>query len=346
MALAASSLTQPRTLDTIASAPASASSATPVHDDVTSSIITCFEHRHLTDNTERQIGEVRRLCRRRQDGFFFHELSTLSRVLLHVAGRLEQLGSDAGELSSITPGLLLLCTRPFQLRLSSDEARFGNDASAVFEALAVFLSAHEQAVFAAAADTLESISLRLAALRPNAASPIPQPTPRSLAALDDCGAARAAVGAMHAARSMARQQRLCDLVLTMCRGSIGACRQLLERDAHCSGLEVPSPVLENRAPSARLVARKARLAPSDRGAPSCSVGTKLAVASAARLEPPEPWDPTWHLLHLLQALAGAAAAAGALDARHGGGADADAGARRGRGGLGRPSLPVPWRGPI
>ena len=51
------------------------------------------------------------------------------------------------------------------------------------------LAASVAAVFAAAADTLESISLRLAALRPDAASPIPQPTPRSLAALEDAAAA-------------------------------------------------------------------------------------------------------------------------------------------------------------
>ena len=43
--------------------------------------------------------------------------------------------------------------------------------------------------------------------------------------------------AMFQAGSLARQQRLCDLLLAMCRGSVGACAQLLEGGAFPPVLE-------------------------------------------------------------------------------------------------------------
>lgn len=43
--------------------------------------------------------------------------------------------------------------------------------------------------------------------------------------------------AMFQAGSLARQQRLCDLLLAMCRGSVGACAQLLEHGAFPPVLE-------------------------------------------------------------------------------------------------------------
>ena len=242
----ASSSVQPRSLDKIAN---QALAAEPVHDDITGSCLKCFEHRHLADDTVRQVGELRKLCRRRPDGFFLHELAPLAQLLTHVAARLERLGGESGDLGPAAAVMISLCTRPFQMKLASDEARFTADATPLFEALALFLStpaprhpgagppASRDPVFTAAADTLEAVSLRLAALRPDAAAAIRTPTPPSLAALDACHAAEGAMRAMFQASSSARQQRLCDLLLAMCRGSVGACKQLLEQGAFPPVLE-------------------------------------------------------------------------------------------------------------
>ena len=87
----ASSSVRPRSLDMIAN---QAASAEPVHDDITGSCIKSFEHRHLADDTGRQVGELRKLCRRRPNGFFLHELAPLAQLLTLMAARLERL-SDA-----------------------------------------------------------------------------------------------------------------------------------------------------------------------------------------------------------------------------------------------------------
>ena len=218
----ASSAVQPRSLDKIAN---QTLNAEPVHDDITGGCLKCFEHRHLADDTGRQVGELRKLCRRRPDGFFFHELAPLALLFEHVAKRLERLGGASGELGTTTAALLLLCTRPFRGRLSSDESRFGADATPLFEALAIFLSTpaskhRDDPVFTAAADTLEAISLRLAALRPDAAATIRTPMPPSLAALDACGAAARAMRAMHEACSL---QQPCDIWLTPPPPMVAAC---------------------------------------------------------------------------------------------------------------------------
>lgn len=207
-----SSAVQPRSLDAIANLTLTAAS---VHDDITHGSLKSFEHRHLADDTGRQAAELRKMCRRRPEGFFLHELASLAQLLEHVSERLEWLGGDSGELGTAAAALLLLCTRPFQKRLNSDEPRFGADAAPLFEALAIFLSTPASSVFIAAADALEAISLRFAALRPDAAAPMKVPMPPLIAALDACGAAERAMRAMHAEPSSARQQRLCDLLCSM-----------------------------------------------------------------------------------------------------------------------------------
>ena len=133
----ASSSVQPRSLDKIAN---QTLTAEPLHDDITGSCLKCFEHRHLADDTGRQVGELRKLCRRRPDGFFLHELAPLAQLLTHVAARLERLGGEPGDLGPAAAAMILLCTRPFQMKLASDEARLTADATPLFEALALFLS--------------------------------------------------------------------------------------------------------------------------------------------------------------------------------------------------------------
>ena len=133
----ASSSVRPRSLDMIAN---QAASAEPVHDDITGSCIKSFEHRHLADDTGRQVGELRKLSRRRPDGFFLHELAPLAQLMTLVATRLERLGGESGDLGPAAAAMILLCTRPFQMKLASDEARFTADATPLFEALALFLS--------------------------------------------------------------------------------------------------------------------------------------------------------------------------------------------------------------
>ena len=133
----ASSSVRPRSLDMIAN---QAASAEPVHDDITGSCIKSFEHRHLADDTGRQVGELRKLCRRRPNGFFLHELAPLAQLLTLMAARLERLGGESGDLGPAAAAMVLLCTRPFQMKLASDEARFTADATPLFEALALFLS--------------------------------------------------------------------------------------------------------------------------------------------------------------------------------------------------------------
>ena len=133
----ASSSVRPRSLDMIAN---QAASAEPVHDDITGSCIKSFEHRHLADDTGRQVGELRKLCRRRPNGFFLHELAPLAQLLTLMAARLERLAGESGDLGPAAAAMILLCTRPFQMKLASDEARFTADATPLFEALALFLS--------------------------------------------------------------------------------------------------------------------------------------------------------------------------------------------------------------
>ena len=117
----ASSSVRPRSLDMIAN---QAASAEPVHDDITGSCIKSFEHRHLADDTGRQVGELHKLCRRRPNGFFLHELAPLAQLLTLMAARLERLGGESGDLGPAAAAMILLCTRPFQMKLASDEARF------------------------------------------------------------------------------------------------------------------------------------------------------------------------------------------------------------------------------
>ena len=146
----------PRTLSTMEHASADAAA-----EDAPSRCISCFEHRHLADDTERQVGELRKLSRKREAGFFYHELESLSRVLALAGARLRELaGSEGADLATIVCVLVALCTRPFKAGLSSDESRFGRDATRVFASVGELPAAREQTVFTAAADALESTRIR------------------------------------------------------------------------------------------------------------------------------------------------------------------------------------------